>query len=368
MKALLLGDLCPNDANKQYFIDGDVNALFKDTLDIFKGNDINMLNLECAITESTNAIKKFGPNLAAPLNTANVMKAVGINYCGLSNNHIFDFGIEGAESTLKALTEAGIAYTGFGDNYDDSRKNLVIEKDGEKICVIAVCEHEYSYALEDRMGSRPYDEYDTQEDIRKAKAENDRVIVLYHGGKEHCQYPSPRLVRLCRAMARNGADLVLCQHTHCIGIYEQYEGCHILYGQGNFHFNPPPFVESPLWNQLLAVKYDTKSHEIEFIPIVNDAPGITLAKGEEKENILSAFAKRNEELQNGEWKKGWHQFCLDNAESYLGYLGRACAPGATQRDNDVFGHYLDCEAHTDVWRELFPTYNLTNERRSASLA
>ena len=25
-----------------------------------------------------------------------------------------------------------------------------------------------------------------------------------------------------------------------------------------------------------------------------------------------------------------------------------------------FGHYLDCEAHTDVWRELFKTYNHTN--------
>ena len=33
-----------------------------------------------------------------------------------------------------------------------------------------------------------------------------------------------------------GADVVLCQHSHCIGCYEQYEGAHILYGQGNFHF------------------------------------------------------------------------------------------------------------------------------------
>ena len=30
--------------------------------------------------------------------------------------------------------------------------------------------------------------------------------------------------------------------------------------------------------------------------------------------------------------------------------------------NKLFGHYLDCEAHTDVWRELFPTANQTNEK------
>ena len=75
-------------------------------------------------------------------------------------NHFFDFGIEGALDTLKALEEAGLGYTGFGKNYEDSRKNFVIEQDGQKICIIAVCEHEYTYALEDRMGCRPYDPYD----------------------------------------------------------------------------------------------------------------------------------------------------------------------------------------------------------------
>ena len=40
----------------------------------------------------------------------------------------------------------------------------------------------------------------------------------------------------------------------------------------------------------------------------------------------------------------------------------AFVEGASQTRNDLFGHFLDCEAHTDVWRELFPTYNLTNEK------
>ena len=29
---------------------------------------------------------------------------------------------------------------------------------------------------------------------------------------------------------------------------------------------------------------------------------------------------------------------------------------------DKFAHYLDCEAHTDIWKELYKTYNATNER------
>lgn len=360
MKALLLGDVCPTIVTNPLFEKGDIETLFNDTLSIFKGNDINMVNLECALTESEHKIKKFGPNLSASPNTANVLKEIGVNYVGLSNNHFFDFGIEGAMDSIKHLNAVGIEHTGFGENYEDSRKNLVIEKDGEKVCIITVCEAEYSYALEDRMGSRPFDEFDTLEDIRNAKKENGRVIVMYHGGKELCKYPSPRLLKTCRAMVKSGADLVLCQHSHCIGCYENYNGSHIVYGQGNFHFVKPHTFEG--WFTSLAVKYDTKNNKIEFIPIKNTETGIKLADGAEKEEIISEFEKRNKTLSNGEWKKGWHEFCESVKNDYTKTLKNACNENSTPTQNAFFGHYLDCQAHTDVWRELFPTYNQTNEK------
>ena len=365
MKTLLLGDLVPFGPSKALFEQGDVEALFTDVQSLFEGNDINFVNVEFALTDSTNEIRKFGPNLKASPAVAQTMKKLGVNYCGLSNNHIFDFGVEGALDSMKALDEAGIVYTGFGKNYDDSRTDLVVEKDGEKLCIIAVCEHEYSYALEDRMGSRPFDEFDTMEDIRRAKAENDRVVVIYHGGKEHCRYPSPRLLRVCRAMVRNGADVVLCQHTHCIGCYENYQGGHILYGQGNFHFSRIPGFDSDpsTWNGSLAVKYDSAANEIEFVPLVNSGEyGIALAKGQQKEKILSDFAHWCEQLQNGEWKQGWHDFCEESREYYVGFLRKCFPEETTEREAAVFGHFLDCEAHADVCRELYPSWNLTNEK------
>lgn len=365
MKALLLGDISPTPATEELFKKMDLDTLFTDTLELFCGNDINFVNLECAVCECDNPIKKFGPVLKSPLETVDVMKAIGVNYCGLSNNHFFDHGIAGVKESLSALDKAGIGYTGFCENYEDARKNLIIEKDGERVCIIAVCEHEYSYALEDRMGSRPFDEYDTIEDIRKAKAENDRVIVIYHGGKEHCRYPSPRLRKLCHAMARNGADVILGQHSHCISCYEMYENCHILYGQGNFHFveQMPEHVKKE-WSEGLAVKYDTKNHDIEFIPMVvyNENKGIALAKGEAKESIIKDFNERNKTLLNGEWKNRWHKWVEENGEVYLAAIKNALADDATEEQHDRFGHFLDCEAHTDVWRELFPSYNLTNEK------
>ena len=235
-----------------------------------------------------------------------------------------------------------------------------MEKDGETICVIAVCEHEYSYALENRMGSRPFDSIDTLEDIRNAKKEADRVIVMYHGGKEQCFYPSPRLLKVCRAMVDNGADVVLCQHSHCIGCYENYNDGHILYGQGNFHFAD---IEKGLagWNTSLAVKYDTTTNEMSFVPLASTETGVRLANEAEQKEILKGFEKRSEELKTGEWKAGWRAFCEEKREIYTSAITNAYTENSRPIDNEFFNHYLDCEAHSDVWRELFPTWNKTNE-------
>ena len=92
---------------------------------------------------------------------------------------------------------------------------------------------------------------------------------------------------------------------------------------------------------------------------------LSLLKGEKKAEIVGAFEKRNEELKTGEWRNGWHTFCVENNARYVNCLNRF-GGGADERERaafvETFAHLLDCEAHTDVWRELYPTWNLTNEK------
>jgi hypothetical protein len=73
------------------------------------------------------------------------------------------------------------------------------------------------------------------------------------------------------------------------------------------------------------------------------------------EGDMRAFHERNLTLENGQWKERWHAFCETVTAGYTRNANRAEYP-------ELFAHYLDCEAHTDVWRELFPTWNLTNEK------
>jgi hypothetical protein len=64
-------------------------------------------------------------------------------------------------------------------------------------------------------------------------------------------------------------------------------------------------------------------------------------------------------MLDGTWRDGWHAFCVHpDREYYHDKIINACD---TEERKHGFAHYLDCEAHTDVWRELYPTWNMTNE-------
>jgi len=355
MSIILCGDISVSNASYSIWETGTAKDLFCDVSELFHSANRVIVNLECALTERDTVITKHGPNLKCPPRAASILKEVGVTDCGLSNNHSVDFDTVGLKDTIDNLTKAGLNYTGVGENEADSRKDLIFTEAGKTVRVIAVCEHEYTYAMPNVAGARPYDPYDTHEDIQKAKQEADYVIVMYHGGKEYCRFPSPRLRKLCRSMIKNGADLVLCQHSHCIGCLESFEGGKILYGQGNFHFHYST-RDDAMWNEGLAVRVTLEEDaKLELIPVKRSDIGIRLMNEEEKEAVLHDVEARSRMLDTDEWLDGWHEFCESKREVYE----KAVAGFHTGEERDVrlFAHYLDCEAHTDVWRELYQTWH-----------
>ena len=61
MKALLVGDVSPTAISNPLFAEKNLDALFgKEVQALFKGNDINFVNLEVALTDSDKGIEKFG--------------------------------------------------------------------------------------------------------------------------------------------------------------------------------------------------------------------------------------------------------------------------------------------------------------------
>ncbi len=364
MKIVIGADLFPSPITEKMFVDKKGRELFGDVMDIVERADRFIVNLECALTDKDTKIRKCGANMKADPRCAEALKDFGVTDVMLANNHVYDFGEEGLRDTMAHLTAAGLPYAGIGENDTDSRKPYVIEQDGKKIAIINVCEHEYCYALPNAMGANPFDPFLTMHDIREAKKQNNFVIVIYHGGKEYCRYPSPRLYLACHEMAECGADVVLTQHSHCIGCYEQYEGCHILYGQGNLNFIAPSDREGWFTGLLTELNIGDKI-DIKFYPMRALETGVDLAKGDDAIEIMDGFKKRNMELQNGDWRRGWTEFCNSPEENYyFDWIKHFYQPDSSEHQNEVFSHYLDCEAHTDVWRELFPSWHITEREEN----
>ncbi len=358
IRLLFCGDTVPTEDNAHLFKAGDSAALFHDVLPCFAEADRVIVNLECALTETDGAIRKFGPNIKAPVESAQTLRNAGVTDCSLANNHMLDFGVRGMRDTIAAIERSGMDWFGAGENDADARKPFIIEQNGHRIGILAVVEHEYTYALPDQPGAAPFDPFDTIVDIAKLKKECAAVVVLYHGGKEQCEYPSPRLRKACHAMAQLGADLVLCQHSHIIGCTENVGDSVIVYGTGNFSFVQFKYAEKAGWTRGLMVKadYDGRFH-IEYIPVVMEGRGIRLATEREKKDILAGFARRSQTLQDGSWLAGWAAFCESVRSLYTDSVRNAYADERDERRLHRFAHYLDCEAHLDVYRQMYPTWH-----------
>ena len=294
-KCIIGADLVPTDSNIDLFANADVETLIGEDIKKFlESADFTIFNLEVPLTDFSTPIKKCGPNLIAPTKTIAGLKAINPNFFTLANNHILDQGEQGLKSTIALLDEHGIAFAGAGKDEEEAAKPYIFEQDGKKIGIYCCAEHEFTIATESTSGANPFDPLNSLDHVMELKRQCDYVIVLYHGGKEHYRYPSPYLQKVCRKLVDKGADIVVCQHSHCIGCEEKWHGGTIVYGQGNFLFDD---CDNEFWNTslLIEIKLGNKS-EVDFTPICKNKNVVRLADETEAETILKQFHERSSDI------------------------------------------------------------------------
>ena len=179
-------------------------------------------------------------------------------------------------------------------------------------------EYECSAATERRYGANHYDPLISFDQVRNMKKNCDVAIILYHGGKEHYQYPSPNMQRICRKFVEYGADLVICQHTHCIVCEEKYRDATIVYGQGNVLLDNYE-IEVRMTSILVECLIENnRIVRVNYVPIKKMRECVRKADAIESKQILDGFFKRSLEIQ----KPGFIQSEYDKLakEYYEGYV------------------------------------------------
>ncbi|MCD8291997.1 MAG: CapA family protein [Prevotella sp.] len=362
MKIVIAGDILPTEKNEKIFEGGgNSEYLFgKELLKLFKEADFKVANLEGVFIDNGQPIDKSGPCIKASTKSIEGLLPLGISAFSLANNHSLDFGMKGLLHTVSELDKYGIPCFGYGNNLKEARRPFITTVDGIKIGVYACAEYEFTIATETTGGVNPFDELEIGDDISDLKKQVDYLIVLYHGMKEYYRYPAPYIQKRCRKLIDKGADMVCCQHSHCVGCMEKYHDGTILYGQGDFMFCR---AENEYRANGLLVSITLPEKEVCFLPVVRNGNRIHLANDDEKGSILEPFYWRSEEiLLPGFIQKQYDSFAEKMLRNYelnsmgiIGHLLRKAhltryAHKFISKGNDLFQlNALRCEAHRDVY-------------------
>lgn len=302
VKLLIGGDLLPTENNMELFETAKIREICgEELLKKLADVDFRIFNLEGPITDIDKPIIKSGPVLKASTKSWEGIKELKPDLIGLANNHILDQGNEGLRDTITLIKKYGIKYIGAGDCLEEAKKAVILEKNGIRIGVYACAEHEFTIAGKANAGANPFDALDSPDFILELKRQVDMVIVLYHGGRERYRYPSPYIQRVFCKLAEKGADIVISQHTHCIGCMEQYKDSFLIYGQGNFVFcreNSEAFNTGLLLEiEVICCKEEKLRKIISFYPLeVVDEYRVRIMSNTDAEDILSGFQARSMEI------------------------------------------------------------------------
>ena len=366
-KILIGADIVPIGKNIELFAAGDRSELIGADLEkIFDSADFVCMNLEVPLTDKISPIKKCGPNLFAPTKTIAGLKKINPYFFTLANNHIMDQGEQGLFSTMNLLRDAGISFAGGGKNLDAASQPFIAQIKNFRVGIFCCAEHEFSIAGKNSAGANPFDPFESFDRVRELKKSCDRVIILFHGGKEHYRYPSPLLQKIFRKFAESGADFVIAQHTHCIGCAEIFGGSHLIYGQGNFLFD---HSKSDFWQTslLIQVEINEAGDDVKYFPLRKTGEKVRLAKDADADKILSDFQTRSREILQPDfveerYKKFADEMAFDYFQRFSGRFGQSLFFRALRKFffKNLFAFFhneksllsvqnvLDCEAHREL--------------------
>lgn len=376
MNILIGGDFAPTKPNFELFEQGDAEKLYgKELFDYLNGFDFRVFDLETVFEGSGSPIDKHGPIITTPERCMPGINVIHPDLFILANNHVINHGAEGIEHTRKILAENGIASIGAGLDIAEAREPYYLTADGLTIGFYACAEHEFNAATEHSFGVNPYDPLVTFDEVREAKQNCDYLIVLYHGGMIEYRYPLPNERRALRKFVDCGADLVVGQHTHCIGCAETYKGKTIVYGQGDFYFARPTKNEYRFSGLLIEVEATKEKLSVSYNVRVKPEDTIRLATDEERMEILDAFEKRGQEIQDEDRFRQLYEARLEERRRFyldrlFGRFGRSLPFAAidklsgrlysrdlyrrrfTKLDWLILDNWISCETHREFFNDL----------------
>jgi poly-gamma-glutamate synthesis protein (capsule biosynthesis protein) len=249
MQILFTGDVMLGRLVNNVLANNESTYVWGDTIDIIKGADFSLINLECSISsrgkEWNKTFKVF--HFRANPDAINVLNSAAIDYVALANNHILDYDVEALLDTVDLLTKNNISHSGAGKNLEEAMEPAFMKKklklksskinstysyDCEEnnnskntitIGVISLTDNEPQWEANGNSAGINYipvildsEKYYSRlkNCIEKVKKQSDLVIVSSHIGPHFRETPSEKYVNFAHKIIEFGADIYWGHSNH----------------------------------------------------------------------------------------------------------------------------------------------------------
>lgn len=235
-----------NAINKGY----DYNSYFSLVKDYFTGDDLSIGNMEVVIGNSNMDTTSYEYNFCAPEYIGNLVNTLGFEVLSTANNHAYDRGITGLNSSLDFFrNKTHILTVGTYKTKEERETNHIITINSVKFGFLS-----YTYRTNNIVPEEyqdliafyrdPNSSYVSEnskarikQEVDKLKQEADVIIVIMHWGYEFQFEPNSEQLEMANFLNSLGVDIIVGSHSHNmqpVEIIGDTKKTLVFYSLGNF--------------------------------------------------------------------------------------------------------------------------------------
>lgn len=218
--------------------------IWGDLLPVFAAVDVRLINLECVIATTGQPDPERVFHFRARPRALEVLRAAHVDFVGLANNHVLDYGQDAFVECLSLLSAHGIVASGAGRTIDEAAAPTFVRVGARTLAVVAFTDNDpewaagparpgVSYVAYGPDGLHPAYRDRLAASLVAARAHADVVAACAHVGP-NWGTPSRAMRALAHQTIALGADVYWGHSNHAVQAIEFYRQGVILYSTGDF--------------------------------------------------------------------------------------------------------------------------------------
>ena len=238
----------------------DRNSYFALVKKYFDDDDLSVGNMEVVIGNDGIKVSGDNYNFCAPRYIGDLVASLDMQVLSTANNHTFDRGIEGLNSTLDFFDSTNIVTVGTYRSQQNRKTPRIVEKNGIKFGFLAytlstnqIVPQQYRNLVglyRNPETRKVTDEYKTliAKEMSALRPEVDVLIVMMHWGTEFTFEPNSEQKEMAIFLNEHGADIVYGSHSHSVQPVEFIGNEHktlVFYSLGNFASQDDDIARTP---------------------------------------------------------------------------------------------------------------------------